>query len=39
MSDYCRPVYMFKDLNFWIGLLIGGIVTLLVGKFMGWLVF
>jgi len=39
MGDYCRPVTIVKDPTFWIGFLIGGIVVLLVGKLLGWLVF
>ena len=35
----CRPVTTFKSPDFWIGVAVGAILTLLLGRFMGWLVF
>jgi hypothetical protein len=32
----CRPARLFKEPNFWIGFIIGVIVTLLVGRALGW---
>ena len=35
----CRPVRIVQGSDFWIGVVVGVILTLLLGKVMGWLVF
>jgi ABC-type uncharacterized transport system permease subunit len=39
MAFWCRPVIDVTTGNFWFGFVVGVTVTLLVGKYFGWVTF